>query len=165
MLVEISIFGDTQLSRNVRRISERASNFNPVFRAIFDRLAEIEGEQFLSQGARGGDAWEPLKPATIESKRRAGYSHPELAEFATHDLYEALSSHANDNQERIYNEIWAVFRVTGDPAEYGMYQHHGTDRIPARPLFRLTEIDRRQMVKQMQRWMFRGELQWDWGLL
>lgn len=163
----MSIFGDVQLSRDIKRISTRAGNMNPAFAAIFDRLTEIEGEQFLSQGYRGGSPWAPLKPKTIESKRRKGYAHPELAEFATEALYEALSSHHNENQERIFNETWAVFRVTGEPAEYGMYQHHGVpeNNLVPRALFRLTNVDRRQMVKQMQRFLFRGEVTWDWGLL
>lgn len=156
-----------QLSRNIQRIGDRSMNMNPAFAAIFERLTEIEGEQFLTQGERGGARWAPLKPKTIESKRRKGYAHPELAEFATEALYEALSSHHNENQERIFNETWAVFRVTGEPGEYGLIQHHGNPEgnLVPRPLFRLTNVDRRQMVKQMQRFLFRGEVTWDWGLL
>lgn len=167
LLVEISIFGDVQVSRDIKRISTRAGNMNPAFAAIFDRLTEIEGEQFHSQGSRGGATWAPLKPATIESKRRKGYAHPELAEFATEALYEALSSHVNQNQERIFNETWAVFRVLGEPGEYGLYQHYGVpeNNLVPRPLFRLTSMDRRQMVKQMQMFLFRGVTTWDWGML
>lgn len=167
MLVEISIFGDVQLSRDIQRISTRAGNMNPAFAAIFDRLTEIEAEQFMTQGERGGSQWAPLKPKTIESKRRKGYAHPELAEFATEKLFEALSSHANENQERIFNETWAVFRVTGEPGRYGIVQHHGNPEgnLVPRALFRLTPRDRVQMVKQMQRFLFRGTVHWDWGLL
>lgn len=165
LVAEIGLFGDTQLSREIMRVGTRSRDMDPVFKHLFDRLQEIEGEQFHSQGARGGTPWAPLKPETIKSKKAKGYSDPALAEFATHALYEALASPASPNNERIYNREWAVFRIIGEPADYGAIQHHGAEanNLPSRPLIHLHELDRREFVKEMQRWIFSGKLSWDWS--
>jgi phage gpG-like protein len=155
--IELSLFGDVQMSREILRVSERAGNMDPVFRSIFGRLKEINAEQIISHGQRSG-GWEELKPATILAKARAGMEHPDWPEYGTGDLFRALSHTGDENNEEIYNRTWAVFRVTGDPGEYGPIQQRGTvdGSLPARPLFALTEVDRREFVREMEAFLFTG---------
>lgn len=156
--VTIELFGDQQMSREIKRIGERADNLDPAFRSIFDRLMEINAEQLWSQGSRGGSPYDPLAPSTIAAKERAGYRRPGMALFATEDLFEALTSPSSPNNEMIFNGDWAVFRVTGEPGEYGPYHQGGTSRMPARPPFKLTEQDKADFIKEMAFFLFRGEV-------
>lgn len=157
--VELSLFGDTQLSREIMRVHDRAGNLNPAFRSIFDRMLEINSEQMRTQGLRGlGGFWEPLKPATIASKIRRGRDLDIL--FDSHALFEAMSSPSSEDNEMIFNEDWAVFRITGEPATYGPTHQHGDDSrgIPKRPFFVFTRTDREQMIKEMERFLLHGTL-------
>lgn len=158
MLVEVSIFGDVQFSRELTRVGDRGANMNPVFRSTFDHITEINAAQILSQGSRGGTPWKPLKQATIDAKTAAGNPHPERAEVATEDLFNALSHLGDENSEAIYNDTWAVWRVTGDPGEYGPAQHWGSadGSLPARPLFRLTNMDRKEILDEWAYFLFKG---------
>jgi phage gpG-like protein len=146
--VSISIFGEEQIERELLRVAHRGTNMKPAFRAIFDRLMDIEEEQFLSEGARGGHPWAPRQDPTDIT--------PLL--YKTGDLFESLTSPHSSNNETIMTDDWAVFRVTGDPGEYGAYHQSGTSKMPARPPFQLTSLDREEFVKIMQRYVMTGEI-------
>lgn len=71
MNLTIDVFGDTQFSRELLRIGDRAEDMTPVFRELADDFLQMEREQFDSEGRHSG-GWTPLKPSTIESKQRRG---------------------------------------------------------------------------------------------
>lgn len=159
----ISLFGDQQFDRELRRVGERGEDMSPAFGSIFDRLREINSEQMRSQGARSGEPYAPLKPATVAMKAKAGLD-PDI-EFATHELFNAMTGHTDPNQEVIIEHDWAVFRVLGDLAEggpggYGPVQQQGSldGSLPPRPVFRLIQKDRVDIVKEMQRYVITGKL-------
>lgn len=160
LFVDIEVFGEKHVSREIMLTGIRARQLNPVFAAIFRRMEEIHDEHMRSHGARGGTPWEALKPETILAKARAGSSTPEEPEFRFHKLYEALTSPSSPDHEEFYNDEWAVWRVTGDPGVYGPIQQKGSDKInlPARPLSVFTLIDRESFVKEIQLWIRRGTL-------
>lgn len=153
--ITISVFGDEQMSREIKRIASRADDLDPAFRSIFHRLMEINAEQMFSQGGRGGTPYAPLAESTLAEKARKGQSP--LALFATETLFEDLTSPTGGN-ETIYGGDWAVWRVTGESADYGPYHQHGTEHMPARPPFQLLETDKRDFVDEMGHYLFRGEL-------
>lgn len=158
MRIDISIFGETQFSRELTRIGEHAENLDPVFRSVFSHIREINAEQMLTRGSRGGTPWEPLKPATIKAKAARHATHPDWPEFDTEALFRALSHTNDENNEEIFNRTWAVFRVTGEPGEYGPVQSRGSEErgLPARPLFRLTAMDRKEIVDEIAYYIFKG---------
>lgn len=160
VFVDIEVFGEKHISREIVRTGIRSRQLNPVFRSIFRRMEEIHAEQFLSRGSRGGTPWEPLKPATILQKAREGAADPEWPEVRTEHLFEALTSPSSEYNEAIYNDEWAVWRVTGEPAGYGAIQQRGAPSInlPARPLSVFTLADRESFVKEIQLWITRGTL-------
>jgi phage gpG-like protein len=160
VFVDIEVFGEQHISREIVRTGVRARQLNPVFRSIFRRLEEIHAEQFLSRGERGGTPWEPLKPATILQKAREGASQPDWPEVRHQHLFEGMTSPESEYNETIYNEEWAVWRLLGDPAEYGAIQQKGAPSInlPPRPLSVFTLADRESFVKEIQRWIVRGEV-------
>lgn len=154
MQVAISLFGDVQMDREILRVTARSRNLDPAFRAIFLRMMEINSEQMRSHGERGGTPYPPDKDATVRRKARLGLDTDIL--FATHALFEAMSSPSSSDNEAIYNQDWAVWHITGDPATYGAVHQTGTrdGRIPARPPFRLTEADKIEFVKEIQHFIF-----------
>jgi phage gpG-like protein len=160
VFVDIEVFGEKHVSREIVRTGIRARQLNPAFRSIFRRLEEIHAEQFLSRGERGGTPWEPLKPATILEKARQGVKQPEWPEVRFEHLFEALTSPSSEYNETIYNDEWAVWRVLGEPGEYGAIQQKGAPSInlPARPLSVFTLADRESFVKEIQLWIVRGEV-------
>lgn len=160
MRLDVEVFGDVQLAREIVRVGDRAGNLSPVFESLMDRLREINDEQFRSRGARGGDPWDPLKPATILEKARLGAPEPTFTLYRWGNLYTALAAHSDENQEVIITDDWAVFRVTGEPGEIGMYHHWGAPgaNLPERPLIRLTEEDRREFVREVEHYLFTGDV-------
>lgn len=155
IMLSISVFGDEQMAREIKRIARRADDLDPAFRSIFGRMMEINAEQMWSQGTRGGTPYAPLADSTREQKARLGQRQEAL--FATETLFEDLTSPSGGN-EAIYNGDWAVWRVTGESAEYGGYHQRGTDDMPARPPFQLTEFDKRDFVDEMGHFLFKGEV-------
>lgn len=158
--VSIELFGDRQLDREIRVIGKRVTNMDPAFRSIFHRLVDINSENFWTLGARSGHVWEPLKPGTIAAKVREGSPTPEIPLRRFGKLFDAMSFIPNANNEVIYNETWAVFRLTGDVADIGRWQQRGVpeNNLPARPFFALTERDRREFVDEMRHFIFRGRV-------
>jgi phage gpG-like protein len=158
LFVDIEVFGDRQISREILRVGIRSRNLEPVWRSVFRHMDEIHSEQFLTKGERGGTPWLDLKPATIIAKVREGSKTPDWPERRTDALYEAMSSPSSPNREEIYNGEWALFRVIGDPGEYGPIQQQGAASInlPARPLSVFTPIDREEIIKEIQLYVRRG---------
>lgn len=158
--ITISMFGDVQLDREIRAIGRRAVDMDPAFRSIFDHLVDINSENFWSLGARSGHVWKPLKAETIIQKAREGSPTPGIPLRRFGELFDAMSFLPNRNNETIYNQTWAVFRLTGDVADIGQWQQHGVpeNNLPARPFFALTELDRHEMVDEMRHYIFRGRV-------
>jgi phage gpG-like protein len=160
IFVDIEVFGEKHVSREIIRTGIRARQMNPVFVAIFRRMEEIHAEQFMSRGERGGTPWEALKPATILEKARLGASQPDWPEVRYQHLFEAMTSPSSEYNEAIYNDEWAVWRVVGEPAEYGAIQQKGapSKNLPPRPMSVFTLADRESFVKEIQLWITRGTL-------
>lgn len=154
--VELAVFGDVQFAREIDRVAGRPSEMEPAWRSIFDRMLEINREQFLSEGMRSSGGWDPLNPKYVAWKAAHGLDTRIL--WRTHALFEAMGFESDANNEIIYGGDWAVFRVTGEPGEYGPYLQGGTDHMPARPPWALTELDREEIMKEIQRWILKGEL-------
>lgn len=156
MRFDLTVFGDTQFSREIVRTGERGGDMRPAFRSIFDRMFEINREQFLSQGRRGSGGWEPINPEYKVWKAEHGFDTDIL--FKTHALFEAMGFVTSDDNEVMVAENWAVFRVTGEPGEYGPFHQSGTEHMPARPPFALTALDRREFFDEMQDYIFTGRV-------
>lgn len=160
--LDIKVFGDTLVSRDIVRVGARARDLNPAFRSVFRRLDEISAEQFFSHGSRGGVTWEPLKEATIIQKIREGSKTPEEPERRTDALFEAMTSPSSPDREELFGGEWAVFRIAGEPGDYGAIQHRGAPSInlPARRLYALTEIDRQEFVREIQYYLRTGRVRY-----
>lgn len=71
MRLTLDVYGDVQFDREILRVMDRGMDMSPAFEGLADDFLDIESAQFDSQGMRSG-GWAPLKPTTIEAKRRKG---------------------------------------------------------------------------------------------
>jgi len=155
----LDVAGDRQLARELLRVGEHGDDVAPALRQIADYWRDLAREQFATEGASGSGGWPPLAPATVQRKR--GSADPRVRRnaetilVATGALREGLTD-AGDEQH--------VERVTRDELEFGTlvdyvgYHQHGTSRAPQRRPVELTETERRETMRRLQRWVLTGEL-------
>lgn len=72
MRLDLDVFGDKQISRELLRFGDRADDMTGAFRELADDFEDMEAQQFNTQGVFSG-GWAPLKPSTIEAKMRKGH--------------------------------------------------------------------------------------------
>ncbi len=145
MLVELDVFGDTQLKRRLLRFADGATDASPAFQTIADDLRDLERRQFASQGSSASAGWAPLAPSTVTRKARLGLD-PRIL-HATGRLRASLEGHGAGHLE-IVQPHQLVFGTT---VPYARHHQHGTEIMPRRRPIELREQDRRQVVRTLQR--------------
>jgi phage gpG-like protein len=157
-LVRISIdsFGESQLSREILRVSEHAENMVPAFNAVRDLFYKLEKEQFESGGKYSpGGAWAPLAQGTIDAKVRAGLP-PDIL-VATGRLKASLTTSGDADAKY---ETTADSMTIGSNVPYGMF-HQSTQprtRLPRRPPVSIPEQNKKEWLKVLQRYLITGEV-------
>lgn len=154
MRITFDIAGDVQFDREILRLTERAEDVKPAFEHIVDRIEGWERQQFETEGGRASSGWRPIKQSTIDAKRRAGLDTRIL--HATHALRDSLTNTYADGAIR---EIGKQELKYGTEVPYaGVHQRGRKDgTMPARKPLEFREDDRRQIVKDLQAWIVRGE--------
>lgn len=148
MRFDLSVDGDVQISRRLLRLGDRVEDARPAFRRVADDLMGIERQQFASQGGRA-HAWPPLAQATQEAKSRAGLD-PRILQ-ATGRLRDSLTGRSGDQKLLITD----TFMIFGTNVKYAGY-HQGGRGVPQRRYLDLTAMDRRRLVKTLQRELIGG---------
>ncbi len=143
----ISVAGDKQISRGMSRLAENVKDLREPFKEVVRLFWQSTEEQIDSAGGRGGSSWEALAPSTLERKRRGGF--PDTIMVRTGNLRDSLSSMGNSST---VEEIGKLSLRLGTDLPYAIYQHQGHG-IPARPLIALTESDKREMMRTIQRYL------------
>jgi phage gpG-like protein len=142
--VTIEVWGDKIVARKLLRFAERAENMSPVWDEVEDQLKVAFERNFRNQGP----GWAPLKPSTIRSRIAQGYPPgPILTRSGDYRraMTTGLTTHKNPGE-----------LIVMAPAVPGKFHQFGT-RTPmaARPL-RLTERDKRDIIKTIQRGLIEG---------
>jgi phage gpG-like protein len=148
--LDLDVFGDEQISRELLRFSARAGNAQPAFHKIAEDMREQIGQQFATEGERGSGGWEPLKEATIAAKASAGLD-PHILQ-ATHSLMESLTGTGGDHIEEVTDDSL----LFGSSNAYGKFHQKGTSRMPARKPVDFTELDRRGFIRTLQAYIVEG---------
>jgi phage gpG-like protein len=149
--LDLDIYGDEQISRELLRFSAYAGNAQPALEVIAGDMAEQIEEQFSSEGDRGSGGWAPLADTTIAAKAAAGLD-PHILQ-ATRGLMESLTGGANHIREISDDSL-----VFGSSDPKGKFHQKGTSRMPARKPVDFTELDRRGFVRTLQRYIVEGVL-------
>lgn len=154
MRIELAIEGDVQVSREIRRVGERAIDASPAFRAILSDWIFWETEQFDSEGSTGSGGWAPLKESTIARKERAGLD-PRIL-HATLALEKALTGPGEPSGS--IRHIGPNRLVYGTTLPYaGVHQNpRTTNPLPQRRPVEFREWQREHTVKILQHWILRG---------
>lgn len=153
MRLTFQVFGEEQINRELVRFRGRIVNAEPAFASIVDDLKDTIDEQFESEGRSGSGGWAPIKPATIARKAALGRDTRILHE--TLRLRESLTDAANSDQIREIDHLGFTFGTT---VPYAIFHQRGTEHMPARPPIDISEGDRQQFVKILQRYIVTGEL-------
>lgn len=155
MRLDLEIFGDKQVDRELLRFRERADDMRPVFTALADDFLNMERAQFRSQGLFGSGGWAPLKQSTVDRKAAAGLD-PRIL-HATLALYQSLTSSSDQHHVR---------RVTGDSLVVGtdllyagVHQNPVTSPLPQRRPVEFREQDRRAWIKALQSFLVNGTIE------
>lgn len=143
--IELDVFGDKQVSRELLRFRDAAADMKPALEEIADDFLDIEERQFSSEGRYGSGGWAPLAPSTLAGKVRRGYDTRIL-----HERLRLRRSLTTRNQDHI-RKITSDSMFVGTSVPYAIYHQHGTSHMPRRRPVELPARDRDNWVKILQR--------------
>lgn len=146
MRLDVEIFGERQVSRELLRFGDRIEDARPAFRRIVEHLMDVEQRQFDTQGQYASGRWAPLKEETIRAKVNRG-EDPRILR-ATEALMHSLTQRGAAGQKLIITPTEMVFGTT---VPYAKFHQTGTSRMPQRRPVEHTERDRRELVRILQR--------------
>lgn len=146
-ILTLDVMGDEQISRGFSRFADDVRDLREPFREIVKQFHGIELKQFESEGGYGSGGWRPLAPSTAEQKRREGF--PDRILTRTRLLVESLTG---QNPWSIA-EIRPLEMRVGSRLECARFHQKGTGRMPARPVIDLTEGDKMNFMKTIQRYL------------
>lgn len=152
MKFEVSIFGDTQVKREIVRRADRVKDARPLWRNLSDLMEKRLKRQFITQGKYASGGWAPLKPETVKRKRRAGASS-KILQFSG-ELMRSLTERSG-SAVRVFKKKEMRF---GSKLKYGGFHQKGTEDMPMRKPAEFTEATKKEMVKRFQRFVLTGEL-------
>lgn len=115
-----------EFNKQLAKIAEESYkkiNFPRIYRGIGEVLQTSINFQFEQEGAYFGSKWAPLAPSTIAQRQRRGRWPGKILQVDG-----GLAS-------RFTYSISGNSVTIGTNVEYAKYLHHGTRRMPARPLF------------------------------
>lgn len=140
----IEIFGEVQLLRTLSRFGEGVQDYTPVFHSIVERLQQGAQEQFDTQGQ---GAWAPLSPKYAKWKAQNYPGKPILQR--TGDLLMSLTSETGHS----INVVHPLEMRWGTDLLYARFHQLGTRRMPQRRIIELSEEQRRDVMKEVQKYL------------
>lgn len=145
MRLKVEAVGQRVVERQLLAMADRTGDATDAMQGIIDGLYESARKQFDTQGAYGGTPWPPSAPSTVERKAAAGLDQRIL--HANLDLRDSLTTPGGENVA-IANRDGVIFDTTVDHAKY----------LKARyTMINPPEVERRQWVKIVQRWIIEGD--------
>lgn len=122
--IEIELHGFTEAERNLRGFAATMLDLRPFWPLVVPLFVAWMGEQFASEGAWGGDGWEPLT---------ADYAAAKAQRFGGRSILIASGAlrAASSRPQRLATPSSLTLTIF-DP-KIGFHQE-GTDKMPARPV-------------------------------
>lgn len=144
--LRLEAVGTQALVRTLKRYQDAVLDLREPFEQVADRFAQMELAQFTSQGAASGDPWAPLSPGYAAWKERRYPGRPILVR--TGQLRRDLTRRPFGVEAITSDEM-----RLGTSLRYARYHQTGTPRMPRRRPIDLTELQKRELVKIVQRWI------------
>jgi len=145
--ITFEVAGDVQIARSLSRFGEGVKDMRPVFEEIAKLFFSIERRQFDSEGSYGSGRWAPLSPTYADWKERNFPGQPILQRSRR-----LMSSLIGVTSDTVKETSPMSFRI-GTSVPYAIYHQEGTGRMPMRKVIDLTESDKREWTKVVQRWL------------
>lgn len=146
--VRFSFYGEAQVDRTLERLTA-VEDMRPAWEALADRFVALEKRQFATEGLFSG-GWAPLSPRYAAWKSRHFPGKPILRR--TDDLFNSLTRRPL-GVERIEPDVMVI----GSDVSYGKHHQTGTPRMPRRRPVELTEAERREWVRTIQKYIITGK--------
>lgn len=155
MRFDFEAFGEKQVSRELLRIGSYAGDARPLWFQLIRKIMGWNRKQFESGGHRASGGWAPLKPATVEFKKRHNLD-PRIL-IATGALMESLTKLGAKNQTVVVQEDQMVFRST---LPYGIphQKPKSSSNLPRRRIIEFRPKDRSEIIKDIQQYVLKGKL-------
>lgn len=150
MRVVFTAFGDKQIDRRLMRLGERVIDPRPIYRFMMAAFYDWEKELFNTEGESGGERWAPLADSTLRDKAKHGKPLSILQEDRY--LYRSLTS---PRARGSYARFSRYGMEVGSSLKYAAIHYHGSPKtnLPRRRPVMLTQPQRQEWVKMMQRWI------------
>lgn len=148
MRLDLEVFGEQIVRRDLVRLGERASDMGPALRQVASQLRRAELERFDRQGP----GWARLQEETLRAKVRKGLD-PRILR-ATERMRNSLIGRGSEHIE----EITPVSLRFGTAVPYARFHQTGTSTMPQRRVVELAEPQKRAIVKTVQRWIVTGHV-------
>jgi phage gpG-like protein len=148
----LEVLGETQIDRTFLRMRDNARTTEKLWEEMLKVLRLIEQVQFLTEGQHGSGGWAPLAESTVKAKARKRQAP--WIERATQTLFKSLTGEDEGSLAEI-SEDWLKYGTT---VPYAMFQQTGTVNMPQRRLVQLTEVERKELTKMVQRFIMTGEI-------
>lgn len=157
--MDLEIFGETAISRDLLRFGDRMTDARPAFENILEMMEDDIAELFESEGTSGGTAWEALSDETL--RRKAALNQQPDVLQATRALLDSLTAdtHGSGIRQASAQELVFGSSLMTDDGKYNISELHqkGTENMPARPPLQFSETQKRNYIKELQRYVIEGE--------
>lgn len=136
--ISVTVDGIETLTRSFNRL-DKIDDWRSIWPNVIGEFHTIESEQFASEGAAGGEKWQPLKAVHKEFRhilQDSGALHDSLTDS------EAFGAIVRPGE----NEL-----TLGTSVPYGIFHQRGTRRgLPQRKVISLGEQQKRRIQKAVQ---------------
>lgn len=146
-----SVYGEAQVDRTLARFADNVQDATPAWEALAVKFQRAERRQFATEGAYASGGWPALSPRYAAWKARH-YPGKPILEREGH-LKASLT-------ERPFGVevIEPGYMVLGSDVDYGAYHQRGGPNLPQRRPVELTEAQRRDWVRLIQRFIVTGRV-------
>jgi len=142
--------GERQVSRAFTAMEADVRDMSEPLGAIGRLIREAIGEQFGSEGARGGAPWQPLSPQ-YEAWKEAHYpGRPLLVQTGAMRREMLGESAFRVTPERL---VYEPSTASATHPEIAGYHQRGSSPNPARRMVDLTPEDRRGFEREVHDWL------------
>ena len=146
-LLKVTIDGQETLLRALGVVEKSVHDWRPAWEECEKLFYEIEGNQFASQGSRGGNPWVKLSEGYGKWKALHHPGKPLLVVDGT------LRDSLQGKGDGAIRDIQPDSLTLGSSIPYAAYHQRGTSRMPARPPMVITPSDLGQFTRRLLKHM------------
>jgi phage gpG-like protein len=150
--LSVTVDGLERSTRAFKVLDDSIKDFREVWPEIRMYWVRANVEHFESEGARGGQKWQPLSANYAKWKAKKYPGKPILVR--TGRLFRSLTLGGFGTD--IINDEQPRSLTLGTAVPYAKYHQRGTSRLAQRPVFAPTQRDIDRMVSRIYRFVERG---------